>query len=952
MTRDPWVTFSACIPQILSLILISILAIVTWKKKESVKWGIYFLLVLGSLAVWALADILEISATSLNIYLGVIKLAYLGIATIPLFWFLFVVDYIGKRSWITPTKIFLTSIIPFLTIIFSLTNESFHLMRTVISYDASGQFSVAKITYGPWFWVHTANSYILLLFALILLVYSSIHTNGMYLGQKIFLVAASLAPWISNVLFLTKITRADYTSSAFAVLALALFISVYRFRMMNIVPIARDIVVEKMQDGVFVLDRDNRFVDVNQAGIEIFSYYTDRLLGKTTSEVFPHASELIENNLFSLTDVHEIGLPLEHPEKFYSVQITHILSKNGDFLGNVVVFRDATEQKIIKNRLEDSNLELENRVKERTNELLLELENRKKAEEALRESEERYSLALEGANDGIWDWNLETNEIFYSRRWKNMLGYEDDEIPPNPDAWFGKVVPEDIELLNIEISRHLENLSPLLSSTHRLRKKDGSIIWVLCRGMAKRAADGFAFRMSGSLTDITLQKQFEQQILHDAVHDTLTGLPNRTFLHERLGHTIRRGNRLPHEQFAVLFLDLDRFKHINDSLGHAAGDQLLIECANRLRACIRDIDTVARLGGDEFIVLVESVANTQEVERVVSRVIKSLGKPVILENREITISASIGIVVFSGQYDVPEDILRDADIAMYQAKKYTLKRYEFFSQSMLENANKRLQMEIDLRRGLDLNEFEMYYQPIVQVKPRELSSFEALIRWNQPSRGIISPLEFIHLAEENGMIIPIGHWIIRDVCRQVSEWKKFLPPESHISINFNLSSRQFSDPTLIEKITDAMRDFNIDGSNLVMEITESTIIEDRENVTAILEKIRALGIQIHLDDFGTGYSSLSYLHSLPFDAFKIDRSFVNQICTQDDCANIEIIQTIISLGRELGKKVVAEGVETNDELAKLMELNCGFIQGYLVSKPLNREAATAFLLEKSRKVAG
>jgi EAL domain-containing protein (putative c-di-GMP-specific phosphodiesterase class I) len=238
------------------------------------------------------------------------------------------------------------------------------------------------------------------------------------------------------------------------------------------------------------------------------------------------------------------------------------------------------------------------------------------------------------------------------------------------------------------------------------------------------------------------------------------------------------------------------------------------------------------------------------------------------------------------------------------------------------------------------------------LEPRQLASFEALIRWNQPSRGMIPPLEFIHLAEENGMIIPIGHWIIREVCRQVSEWKKLVPESFPISVNFNLSSRQFSDPTLVEKIADAIDEFGIDGSNLVMEITESTIIEDRENVTAILKKIRDMGIQIHLDDFGTGYSSLSYLHTLPFDAFKIDRSFVNQICKDDDCSGIEIIQTILSLGRELGKKVVAEGVETENELKKLIELSCGYIQGYLISRPMKCDAAEAFLISESRKNPG
>lgn len=947
MTRDPWLTILACLPQILALILICLLGIITWKKKDSVRWGVFFLFVLVSLAIWALADILEMFSTSLTMYQWVIKLAYLGIATIPLFWFMFVVDYIGKRAWITPTKIILTAVIPVLTIVFTFTDETTHLMRTVNSYDASGQFPVVNVSYGPWFWVHTANSYIMLFLALILLVYSSIVTKGMHLGQKVFLLSASLAPWIFNILYLSKITRVDYTSSAFALLALALFISVYRFRMMNLVPIARDIVIENMRDGVFVLDAENRIVDVNEAGKKIFSYYTDNLIGKTTREIFPHAADMIENNLATLDDLHEIGLPLNDPIKFFTVQITHVLSPGKKLLGNVVVFRDSTEQKTIKQNLEISNLDLENRVRARTEELETELENRKKIEIALRESQERYSLAIEGANDGIWDWNLVTNSVFYSPRWKEMLGYSELEIDSTPEAWFSRVVPEDYEVLQVEITRHLENETPLLSSTHRLIRKDGTVIWVLCRGLARRGDDGIAIRMSGSFTDVTRQKLYEEQIIHDAVHDALTGLPNRIYLHERLGHAINRGNRMVSEQFAVLFLDLDRFKTINDSLGHSAGDTLLIECAKRLQSSTRNIDTVARLGGDEFIILLESVTGQQEVERVASRIIKSLTKPVWINDHEISITASIGIVMFTNQYEFTEEILRDADIAMYQAKKNTLKRFEFFSQSMLDHANKRLHMEIDLRRGLEMNEFELFYQPIVNLETGGLSSFEALIRWNQSERGMVPPGEFINIAEENGMIIPIGHWIVNEVCRQVAEWKKMVPEDFHISVNFNVSTRQFSDPTLVEKIADAIKFHGISGSNLVMELTESTIIEDREKVTAILEKIRSMGIQIHLDDFGTGYSSLSYLHNLPFDAFKIDRSFVNQICSKEDCSNIEIIHTIISLGRELGKKVVAEGVETLDELRKLGELSCGFIQGYFIAKPMRQSDATQYLLKKA-----
>jgi diguanylate cyclase (GGDEF)-like protein/PAS domain S-box-containing protein len=947
MGRNPWITLVTALPQILSLILIVILAIVTWQKHTHLRWAAKFLLVLFSLAIWDVADILELFSNNVWMYYAVIKFAYIGIATLPLFWFLFIVAYTGNDSWFSPGKLFLCAIIPFLTIIFTFTDELHHLMRTVISYDPSGQLSIAKIQFGIWFWVHSINSYLFLFLALFLLIRTSVAASGLYLGQKVFLVLASLAPWVCNILYLTKVTSSDYTSSAFTLLSLALFVSVFRYQLMNLVPIARDIVIENMNDAVIVLDKENRIIDINSSARGIFRYASDNFIGKTIQEIFPYSANMIEDNLEKETVLNEIGLPFNNPTKYYTVQITNIKSKKNDLLGKVVVFRDSTEQKTVQLALQDINRELESRVKERTSELMKELEARKSTELALRESEERFSLAIQGANDGLWDWNLKTNEVFYSPRWKSMLGYEVGEIEPNPEAWFSKVHLEDIDLLHLEISRHLDSSTPQFQYTNRLIRKDGSLIWVLCRGLAKRDGNGIAIRMSGSLTDITQQKNYEEQILHDAYHDALTGLPNRAFLVDRITHAINRAKRKDNEQYAIIFLDLDRFKNINDGLGHSIGDQLLEVCGQRLLGCIRTIDTIARLGGDEFVILLDIISDLQEVEVVASRISRKLSKPIVLENHEVSITASIGIVLFTDQYEKAEEVLRDADIAMYQAKRNTLKRYEFFIPEMREKVNNRLELEIELRHGLEFDEFELFFQPIVKIENKKLVSFEALIRWNQPLRGFVMPSDFIPIAEETGLILPIGQWVIHEVCHQVSLWKKMVPSDIHISINFNLSARQFSDANLCDKIRDFIQEYEIEGNNLVLEITESAIIEDQETVLKMLKSFKTLGIQIHLDDFGTGYSSLSYLHNIPFDAFKIDRSFVTHICDDEDCSGTEIIQTIISLGRELNKKVVAEGVETQDELDKLNALGCGYVQGYLISKPMNRVAAEAFLLQES-----
>jgi EAL domain-containing protein (putative c-di-GMP-specific phosphodiesterase class I) len=298
---------------------------------------------------------------------------------------------------------------------------------------------------------------------------------------------------------------------------------------------------------------------------------------------------------------------------------------------------------------------------------------------------------------------------------------------------------------------------------------------------------------------------------------------------------------------------------------------------------------------------------------------------------------------------VADDILRDADIAMYQAKRNNVKKFEIFTPEMGEKVNTRLELETELRQALEFDEFELFYQPIIRIDNKKIESFEALIRWNQPNRGFVLPTEFIPIAEETGLIIPIGRWVIKEACRQIADWKKIVPADNFIKINVNLSTRQFSDPGLCEMLEQSLQENKIEGKNLVLEITESAIIEDRETVISTLQRLRALGVQVHIDDFGTGYSSLSYLNTLPIDALKIDRSFVNQICDQDESNGVEIIQTIISLGKELGLKVIAEGVETQNELDVLTRMDCEFIQGYLISKPINKNMTTQFLLQSIQK---
>ena len=432
---------------------------------------------------------------------------------------------------------------------------------------------------------------------------------------------------------------------------------------------------------------------------------------------------------------------------------------------------------------------------------------------------------------------------------------------------------------------------------------------------------------------------------HAAFHDALTGLPNRALLLDHLRQAINRARREPKHLFAVLFLDLDRFKNINDSLGHAVGDELLVIAARRLKHCIRNTDIVARLGGDEFAILLDGLGDYSVAIRIAERVQRKLMQPVRLNGQEIYTTASIGIALSTIDYDQPENMLRDADTAMYHAKENGKARYEMFDSVMHASAVVRLQMENDLRRALERCEFEIYYQPIVSLETDQIAGFEALLRWHHPERGFVSPADFIPLAEETGIIIDLGHWVLLESCRQMRAWHTQLSTLEPLTISVNLSGKQFSQPDFISQIRLILEETELDPRCLKLEITESVMMDNAEMVTSMLTQLRDLGIQLSIDDFGTGYSSLSYLHRFPIDTLKIDRSFVGRMGIVDE--NSEIVRTIITLATNLGMTVIAEGIETHEQLIKLKALNCEYGQGYLFSRPVAASAIPALLEVKS-----
>jgi diguanylate cyclase (GGDEF)-like protein/PAS domain S-box-containing protein len=568
---------------------------------------------------------------------------------------------------------------------------------------------------------------------------------------------------------------------------------------------------------------------------------------------------------------------------------------------------------------------------------------RKMAEEALRESEERYALAAQGANDGLWDWDLKGNKVYYSHRWKTMLGHEEKEIGDGPEEWLGRIHRDDREQVEAKLAAHLHGQLQNFESEHRILHKDGSLRWVLSRGTAVRDA-GKAYRMAGSLTDITARKTAEEQLLHDAFHDALTGLPNRALFLDRLQHVIESAQRHPDYIYAVLFLDIDRFKVINDSLGHGVGDLLLVEAGTRLHACLRPGDTVARLGGDEFAVLLENIRDATDAADVAERIQKAMAPSFFIQGHEAFVTQSIGIALKSDRYTGSEQILRDSDIAMYQAKAKGKARYEFFDTTMHASILDRLQLEADLRLAVEHREgFVLHYQPIMDLKDHRLIGFEALIRWRHPKRGLIYPMEFIPLAEETGMIFPISEWVVRESSEQIRAWQKLYSSDTPLKMSMNISSRQFLQPRFVEKIAAILEEVGVSAASLALEITEGVIMENSEAAVATMARLKAMGVHIHIDDFGTGYSSLSYLHHFPVNALKIDRSFISKMVTNDE--NREIVKTIVALAQSLNLDVIAEGVELADQLTAVKDMACRYGQGFLFAKPMTAEAMEDWIRE-------
>jgi diguanylate cyclase (GGDEF)-like protein/PAS domain S-box-containing protein len=563
------------------------------------------------------------------------------------------------------------------------------------------------------------------------------------------------------------------------------------------------------------------------------------------------------------------------------------------------------------------------------------LAERARSEKILRESEERFRLLVEGVRDyAIFMLDPEGRVASWNEGAERIKGYTAEEIIGEHCSRF---YPEDETGRWLDVAAAEGREESEGWSVH----KDGTRFLANVVTTALRDKAGGLRGFSMVTRDVTERKMAEQRLLHDALHDGLTGLANRALFMDRLGHAVERARRHREYAFAVFFLDLDRFKLVNDSLGHLAGDRLLIEVGRRLKSCMRVGDTVARLGGDEFTILLDDTKDSGDALRMAERVQARLSLPFDLDGHEVFVTATVGIALSTMDYSRPEDILRDSNTAMHGAKTLGKSAHKVFDATMHEHARAMLGLETDMRRAVERCEYVLHYQPIVSLETERLTGFEALVRWRHPRRGLLRPGDFLSLAEETGLVIQIDRWVLREACRRTREWQERFRPETPLSVSVNLSARDFSAPNLVEHVRDVLEESGLEAVCLKLEITESVLMSDAESVTSTLRRLKELGVELQLDDFGTGYSSLSYLHRFPVDALKIDRSFVSRI--GPDGANSEIARAIVTMAHSLKMSVVAEGVETEAQAAELRSLACEYGQGYLFAGALDDAGAESLI---------
>ncbi|MEM9002048.1 MAG: EAL domain-containing protein [Cyanobacteria bacterium P01_F01_bin.86] len=698
--------------------------------------------------------------------------------------------------------------------------------------------------------------------------------------------------------------------------------------------------IHNVRDGIYITDENHRLLFINDALSQLCQCSPEAAINQPIQVLNQsNLTALKQAQEASVQEVNLLNIEVEMTRADGS-SFTALLSESclqeGETQIQVGLLRDISYLKQVEQDLQGARDGLEQQVEQRTAQLQktnqalqTEIQEHKRTEIRLRESEHRYASLAAAVPVGIFRTDAMGNCTYVNDRWCQITGLT--LATAFRDTWQSCVHPDDRNQVASEWQRSLQNNCPGHFEC-RIQAPNHEVRWVYGQSVVEQDSDGHVIGYVITLTDIDALKQAQELIVHNALHDPLTDLPNRTLLLERLKLAINRAKRFENYRYAVLFLDLDRFKVVNDSLGHAVGDQLLIAIAKRLQMRLRNMDLVARLGGDEFVVLLEDISDTEIIIQIVERILKDCQTPLSINGYEIFTGLSIGIVLGDQAYHQASDLIRDADIAMYQAKEQESNSYKFFDANMHTQILQRLTLETDLRKALEQEELTVYYQPVFNLLENKLVGFEALVRWQHLTRGLIAPDDFVPIAEETGLIISLDKLMLSRSFQQIATWRRKFPRFFPLKVSVNLSAQDLRQASLIQDIDDILTHTRLEGDSINLEITESMLIEDIDQTIELLTQLASRNIQISIDDFGTGYSSLSYLHRLPVHNLKIDRSFVGQMQTGD--RNYKVVSTIIALSKQLGLTVVAEGIENLLQLQQLQKLGCQLGQGYLFSKPL------------------
>jgi diguanylate cyclase (GGDEF)-like protein/PAS domain S-box-containing protein len=667
--------------------------------------------------------------------------------------------------------------------------------------------------------------------------------------------------------------------------------------------------------GMALVGTDGRWLQVNRSLREILGYSEEELLGKTFQDI-THPDDLE-------SDVEQIRRMLAGEIETYQKEKRY-LHKDGHvvwiLLSVSLVYDEEGEPLYFISQIQD-------------------ITERRRAEQRLREAEARYRTLVERMPAVVYIQEIGSSEsaMYMSPQIETLTGYSPEECKDSDLRW-RMVHPDDRGWMQAEDERSGEP-GEVFTTEYRVLHRDGRTVWVRNESVLVEEESGSRY-WQGFMVDITERKRAEECLHYQAHHDLLTDLPNRQLFLDRLGQALSRTSRRPGRKVAVLFMDLDNFKVVNDSLGHELGDRMLVTVAERLKRCLRPEDTLARFGGDEFTMLLENVQNPRDALRVAERISEELRNPLVLEGKELVLRASVGIALGHARSKTPGELLKDADTAMYRAKADAA-GYRVFESKMYEQALRRLKVENDMRRAIEAREFVVNYQPIVDFRSGEVWGIEALVRWEHPERGLLGPSQFVAVAEETGLIVPVGEWVLEEACSQALKWQRECPEASPLVMCVNLSARQLRRHDLTQTVKGVLQRTGLEGRRLSLDITETLYITVMEGNTEALDDLRRMGVRISIDDFGMGYSSLSYLKRLPADTLKVDRSFVAGL--GEDAEDTAIVRMIIELAHTLGMRIIAEGVESEEQAEELKEMGCDLGQGFHFSEPLPPEAASEFL---------